>query len=218
MPLRNEQPWWIFYREGHWGENDIQASDRRDWFFHTLPTKWCLCHQNNVDPWYFDWSTRSWNILNGCKWANYFNYAEPCSRHNRTKHWVDDHYSRRHDPIDIAEKWRTKWWPNWQFSSFLSLSEVNDSVSCAFARGASQEPQLEFQQKFALALMKNTLNEECEVMVDSSPATRRSMAQWINVEHNLVTKDLHCSTWKKGKRNKVKDCPKQSKICYKAMV
>ena len=42
-------------------------------------------------------------------------------------------------------------------------------------------------------------------MIHSSPATRRSMAQRIGVEHNLMTKDLHCSTWKNGKWTRVKD-------------
>ena len=45
-----------------------------------------------------------------------FNYTEPHKGHNKTKHWVDDHNNRRHDPIDISEMWRTKWWPNLQFS------------------------------------------------------------------------------------------------------
>ena len=66
--------------------------------------------------------------------------------------------------------------------------------------------------------MKNTLNEEGKNVDDSSPATKRSMACKICVEHNLVTKDPHCSTWKNGTR--VKDThPKQRcKICYKAKV
>ena len=97
---------------------------------------------------------------------------------------------------------------------------MNASVSGAHAKGAPWEPQFEFQQKFALALMRTTLNEEGKVMVDSSPATRRSMAQRISVEHKLMTKDLHCSTWKNGKLTRVKDSyPKQKcKICSKAKV
>ena len=80
----------------------------------------------------------------------------------------------------------------------LSLSEVNASVSHACARGVPQDPQLEFQWKLALALMKNTLNEEGKFVVDLSSATRRSMVQKIHIEHNLVMKDQHCSIWKMG--------------------
>ncbi|KAL7486093.1 hypothetical protein ACHAW6_011693 [Cyclotella cf. meneghiniana] len=47
-------------------------------------------------------------------------YIEPTSRHNRAKHWVDDVNNRRHAPIDLAEAWRTKWWPNRQFTFFIS--------------------------------------------------------------------------------------------------
>ena len=38
-----------------------------------------------------------------------FNNAETHSGHNKAKHWVDDHNNRRHDPIDVAEMWQTKW-------------------------------------------------------------------------------------------------------------
>ena len=68
--------------------------------------------------------------------------------------------------------------------------------------------------------MKNTLNEEGKVIVDSSTATRRSMAQKISIEHNLVTKDPHCSTWKDGKQSPVKDTysKQRCKVYFKAKV
>ena len=68
-------------------------------------------------------------------------YAESHLRHNKAKHFVDDHNNRLHDPIDIEGIWRIKWWPNQQFSFFLSLSEVKASASHAHARGASREPR-----------------------------------------------------------------------------
>ena len=40
------------------------------------------------------------------------NYAEPHSGHNKANHQVDDHNNGGHDPIEIAEMWMTKWWPN----------------------------------------------------------------------------------------------------------
>jgi hypothetical protein len=35
-------------------------------------------------------------------------YCEPMSRHNHTKHWVDDINNSGHDPIDLEEVWATK--------------------------------------------------------------------------------------------------------------
>jgi hypothetical protein len=41
-----------------------------------------------------------------------FKYAEPMSRYNRAKHWVDDFNQRRHQPISLEEAFKTKWWPH----------------------------------------------------------------------------------------------------------
>ena len=51
---------------------------------------------------------RAYRYLDG-QWKSFL-YPEPISRHNRAKHWVDDHNSRRHDPIGLDETWRTKCW------------------------------------------------------------------------------------------------------------
>ena len=37
-----------------------------------------------------------------------FNYTEPISRHNHSKHWVDDVNARSHDPIGLEDVWHTK--------------------------------------------------------------------------------------------------------------
>ncbi|KAL7486811.1 hypothetical protein ACHAW6_012417 [Cyclotella cf. meneghiniana] len=54
---------------------------------------------------------QTFRIVNGQRIT--FQYPEPISGHNRAKHWVDNHNNHRHDPIDLAETWQTKWWPNW---------------------------------------------------------------------------------------------------------
>ena len=65
----------------------------------------------------------TWRLMDGV-WRT-FKYAEPLSRHNRAKHWVDDVNNRRHDPIGLEQVWATKWWPNRQFTFLLSVAEVN---------------------------------------------------------------------------------------------
>ena len=66
---------------------------------------------------------RAYRQING-EWKS-FKYAEPMSRHNKAKHWVDDVNNRRHDPIGLEDVWATKWWPNRQFTFLCSIAEVN---------------------------------------------------------------------------------------------
>ncbi len=47
-------------------------------------------------------------------------YKEPNSHHNHAKHWVGDVNNHRHSPIDLADAWQTKWWPNRQLTFFIS--------------------------------------------------------------------------------------------------
>ena len=43
------------------------------------------------------------------EWVS-LNYVEYLSRHNRSKHWVDDVNNRRHDHIGLEQVWHTKCW------------------------------------------------------------------------------------------------------------
>ena len=50
-----------------------------------------------------------------------FNYTEPISRHNHSKHWVDDANARSHDSIGLEDVWHNKWWPHRQFTFLCSI-------------------------------------------------------------------------------------------------
>jgi hypothetical protein len=65
----------------------------------------------------------TWRLMDGV-WRT-FKYAEPFSRHNCAKHWVDDVNNHCHDPSLEDAVWATKWWPNRQFTFLLSVTEVN---------------------------------------------------------------------------------------------
>jgi hypothetical protein len=80
--------------------------------------------------------------VNG-EWKS-FRYAEPFSRHNKGKHWVDNVNNRRHDPIGLENTWKTKWWPNRQFTFLLSVAEVNAGQSRPRARDEKPDPTLIF--------------------------------------------------------------------------
>ena len=88
-----------------------------------------------------------------------FKYPEPHSGHSRAKHSLHDHNNRRHAAIDIADMWRTKWWSNQQHSFFSALSEVSANAFWSLARSQPQEPELEFWRNMAIAMVKNTLDD-----------------------------------------------------------
>ncbi|KAL7525460.1 hypothetical protein ACHAXR_001013, partial [Thalassiosira sp. AJA248-18] len=87
-----------------------------------------------------------------------FNYVEYLSRHNRSKHWVDDVNNRRHDPIGLEQVWHTKWWPTRQFTFVCSVAEAN-AVQCrARARKETPTPQLDFRRALAIKMMTNKIS------------------------------------------------------------
>jgi hypothetical protein len=42
----------------------------------------------------------------------HFSYLGPFSWHNKAKHWDDYHNQCRQSPINLAEIWKTQWWPH----------------------------------------------------------------------------------------------------------
>ena len=115
-----------------------------------------------------------------------FNYPEPMSWHNKAKHWVDDHNQRRHSPIDLAEVWKTQWWPHRQFSFFLTITEVNAANSRARARDGIAEPVLTFRKKLAIAMLDNTLDNNGRI-VDASNRLLQSHSAFVE-EHTFQTR------------------------------
>jgi hypothetical protein len=88
----------------------------------------------------------TWGLVNG-EWRT-FKYAEPFSRHNHAKNWVDDVNNWRHDPIALEEiVWATKWWPHRQFTFLLSIAEANAVQVWARTRKEGVEPMLNFRKQ-----------------------------------------------------------------------
>ena len=97
----------------------------------------------------------TWRKVNGV-WK-LFKYAEPFSRHNKGKHWVDDVNKRHHSPILLESAWGTKWWAMWQFTFLCSVAEVNAVQSRARGKNEVAEPQLHFRRELARQMIENTL-------------------------------------------------------------
>ena len=130
----------------------------------------------------------TWRCVNG-EWKS-FRYAEPFSRHNKGKHWVDNVNNRRHDPIGLEYTWKTKWWPNRQFTFLLSVAEVNAGQSWARARDEKPDPTLIFRRKLAIQMMTN--NIQANGVVLASPPRRPSRR---STEHVLTKRKKNEGKW-----------------------
>jgi hypothetical protein len=124
-------------------------------------------------------------------------YIEPNSRHNKSKHWVDDVNNRRHAPIDFSTAWKTKWWPMRQFAFFLSVAEVNAVNSCGRARGLPADPTLDFRRELALQLMENHVGVD---MIPRSPTRARATRARVSMHaedgaHELMSRPYYTSKW-----------------------
>lgn len=122
-----------------------------------------------------------------------FCYPEPVSWHNQSKHWVDDHNQRRHAPIDLAESWKTKWWPHRQFAFFLAISETNAANSRGRAREEPANPQLQFRKAMAILMLENRMDDDGNIVrpVHRSLRTRAALV----VEHDLKTRPVNTGKW-----------------------
>jgi hypothetical protein len=124
-----------------------------------------------------------------------FNYTEYLSRHNRSKHWVDDVNNRRHDPIGLEQVWHTKWWPTRQFTFICSVVEANAVMCRARARKDTPTPQLDFRRALAIKMLNNKIRSDGRVM--SSPMrSRKRSREAESKEHQLCTRPPYTGGWK----------------------
>ncbi len=145
----------------------------------------------------------------GGQWKS-FKYSEPISRHNRAKHWVDDHNNRRHDPIGLEQTWRTKWWPTRQFTFLVAIAEVNAINSQARARKAPAEPTLEFRKQLAEKMIHNKLDSNGNVTVEvTAPTLRKTRSK---NKHELVCRPHFRGKWDPKKKNWAKVKQKYQKV------
>ena len=137
-------------------------------------------------------SHKTYRIVSG-EWK-IFNYTEPISYHNHSKHWVDDVNSIRHDPIGLEYVWHNKWWPHLQFTFLCSVSEVNALNSWARARRLPAESQLAFRRKLERGMLQNKLDIEghCTGIPDR---TRKRYSGSPALAHELWTRPKFTGAW-----------------------
>ena len=133
----------------------------------------------------------------------HFRYREPFSWHNKAKHWIDDHNQQRHSPIDLAEIWKTQWWPHRQFTFILGVCEVNAANARGRARDVPAEPVLEFRKKLAMLMLENTLDNNAKNTGENDNGSESETD--CNDDHILTTRPNFTgrwlgSSWKKTKQ------------------
>jgi len=117
------------------------------------------------------------------------------SRHNHSKHWVDDVNNQRHDPIGLEEVWATKWWPTRQFTFLCSVAEVNAVNSRARGRKANTDPQLTFRRNLAVEMMENKIG--INLPRPPSPVATRSKRKVVG--HEKRKRPIHTGAWDNAK-------------------
>ena len=128
------------------------------------------------------------------QWVS-FNYPEFLSRHNHSKHWVDDINNRCHDPIGLEQVWHTKWWPTRQFTFICSIAEAN-AVNCqAWASNANATPQLEFCRELAMQMLENRIGVD-GVVVHSPIWARKRGREDKASSHELCTRPNFTGGWR----------------------
>jgi hypothetical protein len=151
-----------------------------------------LMVETGMEAWRSDSGTNKWGM---------FNYTEPISIHNTSKHWhwVDDVNNRRQAPIGLHDIWATKWWPHCQFTFICSVAEVNANNSIACATNTPAMHQVEFRKLLLEQIMFNKLTESGGVRSSPMRAKKRSSLS-LEEEHELVMKPMGTASYDRTKK------------------
>lgn len=133
-----------------------------------------------------------------------FKYTEVIYNHFRYRHIVDDHNSKRHQPISLEYVWKTQWWPNRVFAYLLATTEVNVKLAFEYFGRQKVVPMLEFRKDFAKALIEEAMQRKSSVQ---SPIGTRKRPR---TGHNKTSMPKN-RVWKNGRWIKVKTTWSQRK-------
>ena len=83
-----------------------------------------------------------------------FTYRQPFLSHYRYRHQVDNHNNWRHVPTSLERTWATKFWPDLNFTCYLTVSEVNTSLASGhFQNDGVVQPSLGFQRSLEIEFL-----------------------------------------------------------------
>ena len=110
-----------------------------------------------------------------------FKYPEVPHNHFRYRHLVDDHNSKRHQPISLEVVWATQEWSCRHFAFLLVVMEVNVKLALEHFGGHQDKGMIAFCKQFAQELVNNDYLER-EAAEPHSPA-----AQSKEMDHVLIS-------------------------------
>lgn len=192
-----------------------QVLDGRDFFVHCMKdrdyvTKIMSCHGTLATV----QSHKTMRHINGEAEPRRFCYVEPLSRHNKAKHWIDDHNNHRHGAVSLADGWQTKWWPHRQFTFIMGVVEVNCINTMARAHKKPAESQLLFSRNLAKLKILHTISNDGRRLRDMERAVTRSQIRSQD-GHVYMTKPPFALGWlgTEWKRSKAKYAKQKCSSC-----
>ena len=84
-----------------------------------------------------------------------FKYPELLRNHFRYQHLIDDHNSKRHQPISLEVVWATQEWSRRPFAFLLAVTEVNVKLASEHFGGREDKGMIAFCKQFAWELLNN---------------------------------------------------------------
>ena len=84
-----------------------------------------------------------------------FKYPEVLHNHFRYQHLVNDHNSKRHQPISLEVVWASQEWRHRPFTFLLAMMEVNVKLASEHFGGLEDKGMIAFHKQFARELINN---------------------------------------------------------------
>jgi len=129
-------------------------------------------------------SKRQWKDDGGHQREVIFRYPEVVHNHYKYRHYIDDHNSKRHQPISLEVIWATARWSCRVFAFLLAVTEVNMFLCDNFFYDAGHSCMLGFRKLVARALIYNEYYAQEEE--ESPRRSQRKNSRYCRA-HELLT-------------------------------
>ncbi len=95
----------------------------------------------------------------------------------------------------LAAIWRTKCWPNRQFTLILEVTEANAANARASVQKKNPDPRLRICEKLVNLMLNN--NFDCDGRIDTKVdrTRKRALVKMFLEEHNLELQPINTGTW-----------------------
>ena len=108
-------------------------------------------------------------------------YPEVLHNHFRYQHLVNDHNSKRHQPISLEVVWATQEWSCRPFAFLLAMMEVNVKQASEHFGGCEDKGMIVFHKQFAWELINN------DYLKREAAEPHSSTCQHKEMDHVLIS-------------------------------